>query len=143
MKAFLVAYACEPNKGSEPGVGWNWAVHLSKYVHVTVITRANNKADIKRALTENSYPNLDFIYYDIPIFYKLKKIIPFGVQLYYLLWEFFVSKKIENQHFDVIQRITFVSTVSMLRLYKLKQPYIMFFAPEGKRHHHTFYKPIH
>ncbi len=131
-KILLTAYACEPNKGSEPGVGWNWAVHLSKYVHVTVITRANNKPDIKRALTENSYPDLDFIYYDIPILNKIKKIIPFGVQLYYLLWEFFVINKIENQHFDVIQRITFVSTVSMLRLYKLKQPYIMSFCAGGE-----------
>ena len=25
MKILLSAYACEPNTGSEPNVGWNWA----------------------------------------------------------------------------------------------------------------------
>ena len=24
-KILLSAYACEPNKGSEPGVGWEWS----------------------------------------------------------------------------------------------------------------------
>lgn len=30
MKILLNAYACEPNRGSEPGVGWHWAIELSK-----------------------------------------------------------------------------------------------------------------
>lgn len=30
MNVFLSAYACHPNKGSEPGIGWNWLKELSK-----------------------------------------------------------------------------------------------------------------
>ena len=38
-KTFLVAaYACEPNEGSEPGVGWNWSIELAKRNRVIVIT---------------------------------------------------------------------------------------------------------
>ena len=32
-KILLSAYACEPNEGSEPGVGWNWAIELKKLRH--------------------------------------------------------------------------------------------------------------
>ena len=43
MKTILVsAYACEPLKGSEQGVGWNWVLQLAKKNNVHVITRANN-----------------------------------------------------------------------------------------------------
>ena len=38
-KVLLSAYACEPNKGSEPGVGWNWAKHLAEKYEIYVITR--------------------------------------------------------------------------------------------------------
>ncbi len=30
MKIVLSAYSCHPNRGSEPGVGWNWLSELSK-----------------------------------------------------------------------------------------------------------------
>ena len=46
MKILLSAYACEPNRGSEQGVGWSWAVELSKHHEVWVITRYNNEPTI-------------------------------------------------------------------------------------------------
>ena len=50
MKVLLSAYACEPNKGSEPAVGWNWALALTRRGYdVHVITRSNNRAPIKQA----------------------------------------------------------------------------------------------
>lgn len=36
MKILLSAYACEPNKGSEPGVGWSWATEYAKQHQVWV-----------------------------------------------------------------------------------------------------------
>ena len=51
-KTFLVAaYACEPNEGSEPGVGWNWSIELSKYHNVIVITRENNRRRLTKQCT--------------------------------------------------------------------------------------------
>ena len=32
-KILLSAYACEPHKGSEPGIGWNWAIQLASLGH--------------------------------------------------------------------------------------------------------------
>jgi len=132
LKVLLVAYACEPEKGSEPGVGWNWAINLSKFVEITVITRTNNKPLIKKILANKSSLNLTFIYYDIPVFCKMKKIIPFGVQLYSFIWEYFVINRITKLDVDIVQRVTFVSTFSILRLYKINKPYIMSFCAGGE-----------
>ncbi len=132
LKVLLLAYACEPNKGSEPGVGWNSAIHLSKYVNVIVVTRANNRTVIEAELKNKIISSLSFIYFDIRILSKIKKVIPFGVQLYYLIWEFFVINKIKHLKIDLIQRVTFVSTVTLLRLYKLNVPYILSFCAGGE-----------
>ena len=43
LNVLLSAYACEPGQGSEPEVGWQWALNLAKFHEVTVITRANNR----------------------------------------------------------------------------------------------------
>lgn len=31
LKIFVSAYACEPDLGSEIGVGWHWVLEMSKY----------------------------------------------------------------------------------------------------------------
>ena len=55
----LSAYACEPDQGSEPGIGWNWAVSLARAGHsVWVLTRANNHEAIDRALARQPLRNL-------------------------------------------------------------------------------------
>ena len=65
MKILLSAYACEPNKGSEPEVGWKWATELSKLDNeVYVITRLNNKENIEKEIKKSNFKNLNFIYFD-------------------------------------------------------------------------------
>ena len=55
MKILLSAYACEPNKGSEPEVGWKWATSLSDLGHeVYVITRSNNKNSIEQEIQKKN-----------------------------------------------------------------------------------------
>lgn len=65
MKILLSAYACEPNKGSEPGVGWSWAIELAKHHEVWALTRDNNEPIITDYLKKNpeyKNDNLHFIY---------------------------------------------------------------------------------
>ncbi len=41
MRRILVsAYACEPDKGSEQGVGWHWVLEMAKTEELWVITAA-------------------------------------------------------------------------------------------------------
>lgn len=113
MKVLMSAYACEPGKGSEPAVGWNWALQAARHHEVWVITRRNNRAAIEAALAEAPQPNLHFVYHDPPkrlTFWKRKQR---GVHLYYLLWQLSALKLARSLHrrerFDVGHHVTFVS----------------------------------
>ena len=112
LRILLSAYACEPHKGSEPGVGWQWARNLARSGHeVWVITRANNSNVIDRALRAESLPNLHFAYTDLPRWARFWKCGGHGVHLYYLLWQWWayrVAKRLDEKlHFDIAHHITF------------------------------------
>ncbi|MGB8801257.1 MAG: hypothetical protein WCC97_11250, partial [Candidatus Acidiferrales bacterium] len=62
LKILLSAYACEPDKGSEPGVGWNHVKQAARFHDVWVLTRSNNRASIERALATEPMPNVHWIY---------------------------------------------------------------------------------
>lgn len=110
MNILISAYACEPLKGSEPGVGWNLSVALTKYCHVYVVTRLNNKEVIEKYLINHPIENITFLYHDFPSYLlKTKKII--GTQMYYLLWNITmigkVKKWIKQFNIDIVHHLTF------------------------------------
>ena len=47
LKIFVSAYACEPNLGSEIGVGWHWVLEMSKFFELWVLTRESNRHTIE------------------------------------------------------------------------------------------------
>lgn len=130
MKILLSAYACEPNRGSEPGVGWNWAIELVKLGHeVWVLTRANNRNVIEAELQNTEYSDkLHFIYYDLPDSIMKWKNIKGGIYLYYLLWQWFGYKAVEKTHikqkFDIVHHVTFVSIRQPSFMGRLGIPFI-------------------
>lgn len=112
LSILLSAYACEPDKGSEPGIGWQWAMNLAALGHkVWVITRANNRVAIERAMARNPVANVGFLYYDLPAWARTWKRGGRGVHLYYLLWQlgaYRVARKLTRQvPIDVVHHITF------------------------------------
>jgi glycosyltransferase involved in cell wall biosynthesis len=117
MKLLLSAYACEPNKGSEPGVGWQWAMEVSQLGHdVWVLTRSNNRANIEAALAKmEPIKNLHFIYYDLPS-WSLSRWWKKGekrIHPYYFLWQwgaYLLAKKVHKvEKFDRVHHVTFVT----------------------------------
>tara|TARA_B110000902_G_C14293413_1_gene582100 strand:- start:442 stop:1656 length:1215 start_codon:yes stop_codon:yes gene_type:complete len=132
LKVLLSAYACEPNRGSEPGIGWNWALEISKRGHdVVVLTRANNQKEIELFMNANNL-NLKFLYYDLPKwFLKLKKYI--GVNLYYSLWQigvfFHVKRYLLGEKVDLIHHISFGVFRQVCYLSFLNVPFV--FGPVG------------
>ncbi|WP_237067313.1 glycosyltransferase [Microbulbifer guangxiensis] len=115
MNVLLSAYACEPDKGSEPAVGWNWALEAAKHnCNVWVLTRSNNRLAIESYWSRNRKPsNLKFFYFDVPGWLAWWKKVPFGIYLYYLLWQFgafLVARRVHRiVRFDHVQHITFAS----------------------------------
>jgi hypothetical protein len=68
LKILLSAFACEPNAGSEPAVGWNWALFLARAGHqVVVLTRARARSAVERiGKGSPPDPHLCFEYFDVP-----------------------------------------------------------------------------
>lgn len=111
LKVLISAYACEPEKGSEPGVGWNWTKQIAKFAETWVITRANNRASIEDELQKNPVTGLHFVYYDVPRWLSFWKKGKRGVHLYYLFWQigaYRLTRKTHKQiHFDLVHHLTF------------------------------------
>jgi glycosyltransferase involved in cell wall biosynthesis len=112
LRILLSAYACEPDRGSEPGIGWQWATRLARCGHeVHVITRANNAEAIERAMAEQPIPTLHFVYFDLPTWARFWKRGGRGVQLYYFLWQLATYPLASRLHrkirFDVVHHLTF------------------------------------
>ena len=111
MKVLVSAYACEPDRGSEPEVGWQTATHLAQIHEVTVLTRANNRPIIENRLAtlEGKYPS--FIYYDLPRWLIWLKKRGMSVAIYYFLWQLGARLHMRGklEPFDVIHHCTFNS----------------------------------
>lgn len=88
LRIVAFAYACEPELGSEPGAGWEWARMLAELGDVWVITRENNRSAIEAALeTVPERGSLRFVYVDLPEKARFWKRGQRGIRFYYLLWQ--------------------------------------------------------
>ncbi|WP_447964899.1 glycosyltransferase family 4 protein [Nitrospira sp. Ecomares 2.1] len=112
LKVLISAYACEPGKGSESGVGWNVALQMAKYHDVWVITRINNRSSIEAALEQYDQPKPHFLFYDLPRWMRFWKKGGRGVRAYYYMWQMGILVLIRRLHrtmtFELIHHVTFV-----------------------------------
>jgi glycosyltransferase involved in cell wall biosynthesis len=112
LRVLLSAYACEPGKGSEPGVGWNWVRQLAGSDDVWVLTRANNRGPIEQALATEAIEGAHFVFYDLPRWLRFWKKQRRGIRLYYYLWQVGAYLRARTLHrevgFDVAHHVTFV-----------------------------------
>ncbi len=113
LKVLLSAYACEPNKGSEPEVGWQWALQMARFHDVTVLTRTNNRESIEAGLRTlpPGQPVPRVVYHDEGgIALRLKKIFH-ATKIYYVLWQRsaqdVVADLVKSRHFDLLHHVTF------------------------------------
>jgi glycosyltransferase involved in cell wall biosynthesis len=128
LKVLVAAYACEPGKGSEPGVGWNMAKQISRDHEAWVVTKDNNRAPIEGALAQEPNPNLHFVYVGLPRWLTFWKKGPRGVRAYYYLWQFAAwraSRRLGREvRFDLAHHVTFVNDATFSFLGLLPHPYV-------------------
>lgn len=88
MKVFMTAYDVNPFKGSESGMGWNFANGLANFCEIILVTRENNKESIEKYAKQfGRNKNLTVLYYDLgPIILFLKARQRFWA-VYYYLWQ--------------------------------------------------------
>ncbi|MEM6804288.1 MAG: glycosyltransferase family 1 protein, partial [Bacteroidota bacterium] len=112
MKILMSSYSCETNRGSEPGVGWNWLTSLANQGHeVHALIYPIDRPNIEQYLKEYPIPNLKFIYVPTSgfmdrFYLRTSKLI----YIHYFYWQilaFFKAKALlKTQDFDLVHHIT-------------------------------------
>ena len=129
-KVLVSAYACEPNQGSEPGVGWHTVKELAKYHEVWVLTTHYHGRAIKSYLETHSIPNLHFVYLD-PfnwIYSWSGRNRHWNLNFHYYFWQleaYRVARKLQKAiSFDIIHHVTYVRYWTPSFLAMLPEPFI-------------------
>lgn len=115
MKVLLSAYACEPEKGSEPEVGFRTLTAIARRHDVWVFTRSNNLEGLETAL--EGHPARDQIHligHDVPgRLMRLKGRSRLLSHLYYDKWQATLSQRAIDLErrigFDLAHHVTFAS----------------------------------
>ena len=124
----ISAYACDPTRGSEPGVGWNMVREVARRHRVWAITRRKNEAVISAELQRAPLPKLRMVYFDLPKRLLAWKKGPMGIAMYYDLWQRLTRGLVEDLQRDVgldlTQHVSFVKYWTPTSLAYISTPFI-------------------
>ena len=134
QKIMVSAYACEPGYGTEIGVGWHWALEMSKYFEIWVLTRESNKENIEEWISKNNQGrDIHFVYYDMPKKLRFWKKGLRGVRTYYCLWQRLtnkiIKKTMEENDIHIYHLLTYGNSLWPASRYGMKQTFI--WGPTG------------
>ena len=134
MNILLSAYNCDPSRGSEPGLGWNWAYGLTRAGHrVWVVTIPWGKAGIEKFLASTPMPGLTVVYVDIPHFPVRFLVGKYSALVHGLLWQrhvLTVARELNSKvEFHVVHHVSWASLHVGSQLWKLGKPFL--FGPVG------------
>ena len=133
-KIFVSAYACEPNMGTEIGVGWHWTLEMSKYYELWVLTRKSNKENIEKWMAESNIKyDIHYVYFDLPKPLRFWKKGLRGVRTYYVLWQVLtnriVKKVMQENDIHMYHLLTYGNSLWPASSYGMKQFFI--WGPTG------------
>ena len=131
LKILVSAYACTPNKGSEPGMGWNFVMGLANFHELHVIVE---KRKWEQPILEylKVYPelkaNLRFYFIDKKRNKRLRKIWPPSYYWFYKKWQKKVYKLAleldKKENFDIIHQLNMVGYREPGYLWKIEKPFV-------------------
>lgn len=130
LKVLVSAYACNPRKGSEAGVGWGWVNAIAKYHELWVITDEAHRPDIDRELEANPgrYSNLHFCYLRRTRWLALERVWPPAYLRTYKMWQRQACRLGEELHreigFDLAHQLTYVGFRIPGFIWKLNMPFV-------------------
>jgi len=139
MRVLISAYACEPDRGGEPGFGWNWSFYNARLGNsVVCLTLPRSRPSIEAYLRDNPVPGLEFEYVEVSertkyFFDRGVAGVGFGRYIHYIAWQYAVLRRARRlskvEPFDVIHHVSFASLQLGSSLAKLDAPVI--FGPVG------------
>jgi glycosyltransferase involved in cell wall biosynthesis len=111
-RVLISAFACSPQLGSEPGVGWRWAIELASRHDVTVVTHGYFRDHIEAELERVPRAGITFAYYAIPDV-RWHPHRQLNSRLYYWWWQYrvrpFVADLLARAPHDLIHHLTWSS----------------------------------
>jgi glycosyltransferase involved in cell wall biosynthesis len=141
MKTILMtAYAVNPYKGSEDGMGWNFILQAARFQRVVAVTRRNNGPHIARYLAENPAEaaraaNVEFRYFDLPAWTRWWKKGPLLSLVYFYMWQLGLALWLRHRRLhravDVVHNLNFHNDWTPSFLWLLGRPLV--WGPVG--HH--------
>ena len=134
MKILLSAYACDPDRGSEEGNGFNWLWETAALGHeVWCLTTPRGQANLTRVLAERAAdPTAGRIH---PVFVRVPRWVDYlyrwqpGVYFHYLVWQrcaLAVARQLD-QHvdFDLVHHVSYKSIQMATALWRLGKPLLL------------------
>jgi glycosyltransferase involved in cell wall biosynthesis len=115
ISVLINAYACAPNRGSEPGMAWNWVINLAKYCKVYVITEGEWKDEIEIAI--NKLPQgKNLVFYYNPLSEKIRKMCwnqgDWRFYYYYQKWQKstleIATEILKSNQIDIIHQLNMI-----------------------------------
>jgi len=133
-KALISAFSCNPERGSEPGVGHLFVSELARHCDLTVITE---EVEHKRAIQRHqrrdpAYANIDFHFIPWPLLdEKGERITDMGPAGYYRhlrIWELRAFKLAQQlhlrHHFDLVHHLTMQGYREPGYLWQMDAPFL-------------------
>lgn len=139
LTVLVHAYACNPNYGSEEGVGWGWVSAISEHHDLHVLTAAYHRADLEAALESaprlrervrfHYIPQRAWHYRPTPVWKWIEESIMKPVMLAaYRSWQRdaykFAKKLSASTKFDLVHVITYVGFRFPGQFWKLPLPLV-------------------
>lgn len=132
LKILISAYACSPNMGSEPGMAWNWCVHLANYCELHIITEGEFRDKIEATLlTLPQGANMRF-YYN-PVSNEVRKMCwnqgDWRFYKHYKSWQYktyeLAKSIIEKKRIDILHQLNMIGFREPGYLWKIEgMPFI-------------------
>jgi glycosyltransferase involved in cell wall biosynthesis len=130
VRVLLIGHGCCPGMGSEPGLTWNWAWHLSRDHQMCVVAHPWSKPIVEDYLAKHPNPSLRFCWVKPPDLVDPwdPKLGEKWLRLHYLLWQQAVLRKAKELHrsqpFDLIHHVGWGTVSAPPLLWRLGAPFI-------------------
>jgi glycosyltransferase involved in cell wall biosynthesis len=139
MKVLACAYACNPFRGSEEGVGWGWVNAIARNHETWVLTAAYHRRDLEYALRRapEKRGRIHFVYVDEKLWHYRPSPIWIGIEnsivkpivnwayRWWLRDAFAVGFQLHREiGFDLVHQVTYVGFRFPGHLWKLDIPFV-------------------
>lgn len=131
LKILLGCYACDPNFGSEPGMGWNFVKNIAKFHDIHAIIEKNEfEENLKQYAKQHPEEVENITFHFIPRTHHniLRKIWPPSYYWFYRKWQKKAYKYAleldKTENFDIIHQLTLAGFREPGYLWKINKPFI-------------------